>query len=118
MQRRRAEYAAAIEKQLEPLLARSGQLLAAEVAHIRKLEGRLAELEGVRRPTVLPKTTLSTSTTAAKGGKEGKEGSALDAIDMRDKGLSIAQRRKIGALRNRRQKLVEEQKRLMAVLQG
>lgn len=77
----------------------------------------------MRRPTVLPKTTLAASTStpasaSALSASARKEGSALDAIDMRDKGLSIAQRRKIGALRNRRQKLVEEQKRLMAALEA
>lgn len=104
MQRRRAEYAAAIEKQLEPLLARSAQLLDAEAAHIHRLEGRLAEIQGSSR-AVEPKSVPRSEC-------------ALDGIDMRDKTLSIAQRRKIGALKNRRQKLLDEQKRLMGETGG
>ncbi|GMK59683.1 hypothetical protein CspeluHIS016_0802890 [Cutaneotrichosporon spelunceum] len=104
VQQRRIEYAATIEKQLEPLLARSSQLLEAEAAHIRRLEGRLAEIQGSSR-TVEPKSVP-------------RGECALDSIDMRDKSLSIAQRRKIGTLKNRRQKLLEEQKRLMGEMNG
>ncbi|BEI93437.1 uncharacterized protein CcaverHIS019_0510650 [Cutaneotrichosporon cavernicola] len=99
VQLRRVEYATAIEKQLEPLLARSAQLLESEAAQIRRLEGRLAEIQGSSR-AVEPKSVP-------------RRECALDGIDMRDKTLSIAQRRKIGTLKNRRQKLLEEQKRLM-----
>lgn len=68
------------------------------------MEGRLAEIQGSSR-AVEPKSVP-------------RRECALDGIDMRDKGLSIAQRRKIGTLKNRRQKLLDEQKRLMGEMGG
>lgn len=119
MTRRRTEYSATIEKQLEPLLARSTQLLESEAAQIRKLEGRLAEVQGASR-SVQPKASVSLSAAPARStpGKPSSSGSAFDGIDLRDKSISAAQRRKIGILRNRRQRLAEEQRRLRGELEA
>lgn len=64
------------------------------------MEARLAELE----------TTHAAYAKTAATPQEEK--SCLDTVDMRDKAITIPQRRKIGMLKNRRQQLMQEKARL------
>ncbi|KAL1405830.1 hypothetical protein Q8F55_007508 [Vanrija albida] len=106
----KALYAASLSPQIEQLIQRAETLVSAEGASVRRLEERLAMLETARLPAI-PAAPARPSTFADLDERdEGETRCRLDGVDT--KGASIAQARKIGLLKKKREKLEQEMARL------
>lgn len=106
----KALYAASLSPQIDQLIERAEQLVAAEGAGVGRLEERLAMLETARLPA-FPAAPARPSTFADLDDREeGDTRCRLDGVDT--KGASMAQARKIGLLKKKREKLELEMARL------
>lgn len=109
--RKKAEYAAGLQPYIDQLLDRAAELVARESNEVARLEEHLAHLQNARANRIpaaprLPGTfkDLDVDETRPR----------LDGIDMRSKDVTLAQRRRIGALKLKRDKLEKERARLLS----
>lgn len=83
--------------------------MAAEAAQVASARARLAQLQSALKPALPRAPTYASSLLASE---EERVASKLGDVEGRD--LTMAQRRKIGMLRNKRERLEKERAKLLA----
>lgn len=107
--RRRHEYASSLRPQIDTLVERAETLVSAEAAQVSAARARLEQLQSALKPA-LPRAPKYAS--SFRDADEERLASKLGDLEGRD--LTMAQRRKIGMLRNKRERLEKERAKLLA----
>ncbi|EJT47772.1 hypothetical protein A1Q2_04178 [Trichosporon asahii var. asahii CBS 8904] len=109
--KRRHEYASSLRPQIDSLVERAETLVSSESSQLLHARARLQQLESALRPA-LPAAPRYANTFLSS--EEEKVGCKLENNLEGRKDLTMAQRRKIGMLRNKRERLERERAKLLA----
>lgn len=113
MTKRRHEYATSLRPQIDSLVERAETLVSAEATQVSHARARLQQLESALKPALPRAPKYASSFLSSEEERVGCKLGEVGEVEAR-KDLTMAQRRKIGMLRNKRERLERERAQLLA----